>query len=83
MLLKEEHAALQIAIVILIRDAPAQGPELPPLLDNAVEKAQRKEELPPLRGVDPLQTVLVDHHSGSVASQKASAKAGGRVVGHL
>ena len=82
-LLQEEHAALQVAVVVFVRDAPAQGPELPPLLDDAVEEAQREEELPPLRGVDPLQAVLVDHHPGGVAPQKTRAKSGGRVVGHL
>ena len=42
------HADPEVSLVELVGDVPAEGTELPPLLDQSVEEAEAKEELLPL-----------------------------------
>mmetsp|Transcript_29932 Transcript_29932/g.95642 ORF Transcript_29932/g.95642 Transcript_29932/m.95642 type:complete len:347 (-) Transcript_29932:4443-5483(-) len=80
-LLQEVDARLQISIVELVRDAPSQRTELPPLLDDGVREAQRVEQLLPLVRLDALEPILV--HDNGVGTEHAGAQALGRLVRDL
>ena len=57
-LLKEEDAGSEVAVVVLVRDAPAKGAKLAPLLHDAVQEAEAEQQLPPLRCLHALQPLL-------------------------
>mmetsp|Transcript_14719 Transcript_14719/g.22387 ORF Transcript_14719/g.22387 Transcript_14719/m.22387 type:complete len:562 (-) Transcript_14719:3076-4761(-) len=80
-LLQEEDAGGQVARVVLVGDAPAEGAELAALLHHGVQEAQAEDQLAPLGGLHALQPLLV--HDDRVGAQQAGLEPRGRLVGHL
>eukprot|EP00968_Pinguiococcus_pyrenoidosus_P007309 scaffold486_cov254-Pinguiococcus_pyrenoidosus.AAC.2 len=79
--LQEADAGGQVSVVVLVRYAPAQAAVVAALLDDAVQEAQREQQLAPLRRLHALQAVLVHHDR--VGPQEPRLQPRGRVVGDL
>mmetsp|Transcript_54158 Transcript_54158/g.115606 ORF Transcript_54158/g.115606 Transcript_54158/m.115606 type:complete len:268 (+) Transcript_54158:1502-2305(+) len=79
--LQELQARVQIGIVVLIRNTPADGPELATLLHDTVEEGLHIDQCPPLFVVDLVEQLLRDHRR--VGSEDASLQASWRLESHL
>mmetsp|Transcript_57587 Transcript_57587/g.137164 ORF Transcript_57587/g.137164 Transcript_57587/m.137164 type:complete len:324 (+) Transcript_57587:1369-2340(+) len=81
MLLQEEKAGVEVGVVVLVRNAPADGAELAPLLHDTVQEGLHIDQRAPLRQVNLVQKLLRDH--GAVGSVQAGFQSRGRLQGHL
>ena len=60
MVLDKLHGGVEVGLVELVGDVPAQRPVLPPLLHRAVEEGHTVQHGLPLHHVADVQQVLVD-----------------------
>ena len=82
-LLQEENAGGEVAVVVLVGDTPTEGSELSSFLHHRVHEAESEEQLAPLGRVRvyTLQPILI--HNDGIGFQDACFEAGGRLVGDL
>lgn len=60
MVLHELDRGIEVSLVELVRDAPAQRTVLTPLLDGGVQKGYTVEHRAPLHHITHIQQVLTD-----------------------
>eukprot|EP00906_Rhabdomonas_costata_P038486 RCo054288 len=80
MVLHELHAGAPVTEVVLVRDAPSDGSELPALLHNGVQEAHREQQGPPLHTAEVVKEVL---GHPAVAPQHPCAHPLRRLIGEL
>ena len=80
MVLDELDAGGEVGLVKLVRDVPAEGAKLPPLLDGGVEEGHRVQHGLPLVKVGDVQLLLADAGVGAFEARLHSLR---RLVGEL